>query len=178
MSGRKKDAEIFKQRTRLLQDAFSQGMTLDALVGLMRSRSKESPRLSSLYFAGADRDHPYFLHTDRVAMGLSVLPEDEPKSRKTKRHPHQHEMIFVLDGALRLEILRNGKWKATALKAGQIKVIYPNKYHRIVSGGKRAVFLFVKSKPAKEPRELACPRISSKLLRKPRLSSKKRSKAT
>jgi len=151
-----KNSDAYEERARLVLDAFLEGLSLDALVRLMKSRSAQSPRLSSLYFAGADRDHPYFLHTDRVAIGLSVLPEDELKSRKPKRHPHQHEVIFALDGALRVEIFKEGRWHPSDLTAGQVKTIYPNECHRIVSGGQQAVFLFVKTLPAKEPRELTC----------------------
>jgi len=156
MPDQKEKAEMFEERSQLVRDAFLQGMTLEALIDLMRGRSAESPRLSSLYFAGADRDHPYFLHNDKVAMGLSVLPEDEPKSRKAKRHPHQHEVVVVLEGGLRVEILQGGQWQPTDLIAGQVKVIYPNECHRIVSGGQKAVFLFVKTRPAEKPREETC----------------------
>ncbi len=121
MLRRMKSPEEYEELARLVRDAFSEGLTLDSLVGLMRSRGP-----SSLYFAGADRDHPYFLHTDRIAIGLSALPEDEPKSKRPKRHPHQHEVIFVLDGALRLELLKDGQWQPIDLTAGQVKVIYPN----------------------------------------------------
>lgn len=156
MSDQKEKAEMFKERARLVRDAFLQGMTLDALVALMRSRSTASHGLTSLYFAGADGDHPYFLRTDKVAFGLSVLPEDEWRSSREKLHPHQHEVIFVLEGSLCAEVLRNGRWEATDLMEGQVKIFYPNECHRIISGGKRAVFLFVKTRPAEEPRELDC----------------------
>lgn len=146
-----KSPEEYEDLARLVRDAFSGGLTLDSLVGLMRSRGP-----SSLYFAGADRDHPYFLHTDRVAIGLSALPEDESKSKRPKRHPHQHEVIFVLDGALRLELLKDGQWQPFDLTAGQVRIIYPNECHRILSSGQQAVFLFVKTLPAKEPREFDC----------------------
>lgn len=147
---------MYGERARLVLDAFRDGLTLDRLVRLMKDRSAQWPKLSSLYFVGADRDHPFFMRTDRMAIGLSVLPEDEPKSSTPKRHPHQHEVVFVLDGSLRVEILKKGRWHTNDLAAGQVKTIYPNECHRIVSGGQQAVFLFVKTLPAEEPRELTC----------------------
>ncbi|MGD0548806.1 MAG: cupin domain-containing protein, partial [Terracidiphilus sp.] len=117
--------DAYKERAQLVLDAFSEGMSLDALVRLMRSRSGDFSQLSSLYFAGADRDHPYFLNTDKVAIGISVLPEDEPKSRVSKRHPHQHEVIFVLEGSLCVEVVKDGHWEPTDLRAGQVMTIFP-----------------------------------------------------
>jgi quercetin dioxygenase-like cupin family protein len=149
-------SDAYEERAQLVLDAFSEGMSLDALVRLMRSRSGNFPRLSSLYFAGADRDHPYFLNTDKVAIGLSVLPEDEPKSSEPKRHPHQCEVIFVLEGNLCVEVVKDGRWEPTDLHTGQVKLIRPNECHRILSRGQGAVFLFVKTLPAKEPRGESC----------------------
>jgi mannose-6-phosphate isomerase-like protein (cupin superfamily) len=151
-----KSDEMYKERAHLVLDAYSEGLSLDALVCLMKSRSSSIPMLSSLYFAGADRDHPYFLNTDKIAIGISVLPEDEPKSSESKRHPHQHEVIFVLDGELCVEVVEEGCWRPFVLHAGQVKAIWPGECHRIFSRGQGAVFLFVKTLPAKEPRGVPC----------------------
>ena len=100
-------------RTNLLKDAWEASQTqglanrcldLQVLVALMKKRSHLHPELSSLYFAGAFEDHKYFLKTNRVAVGLAVLPEDAAKAGLWKRHPHQQEAIFVLEGSIRLII--------------------------------------------------------------------------
>jgi mannose-6-phosphate isomerase-like protein (cupin superfamily) len=149
---------LYEERRDLVESAFSAGMSLQQLTDLMRLRSHDNPALSSIYFAGADRDHPYFLHSDRVAIGISVLPEDEPKSITAKKHPHQNEVIVVLDGELRVEAVTNGIWQHTDLVAGQVKVIAPGACHRIVAKGQaRATFMFLKTDPAAEPREEICP---------------------
>ena len=105
----------FVEREKLLRDAFIQSQVsgednssirLDKLVSLMKTRSKYSEFLSSIYFAGGEGDHPYFLLNDNVALGLSVLPEDAEKAGKTKRHPHQYEVLVVIDGSIKLEIGR------------------------------------------------------------------------
>jgi len=155
-AGQESDPGLYEERRRLIQDAFAEGLSLESLVKLMKSRSAGTPRLSSLYFAGADRDHPYFVHTDKVAIGLSVLPEDEPKSSEAKRHPHQHEVVVVLDGGIRVEVAKDGQWLASDLSAGEVKTIYPDECHRILARGQDAVFLFVKTVPAEEPRGVSC----------------------
>jgi hypothetical protein len=65
----------------------SQSLSLENLVGLMRRESQLQPDLSSLYFAGADVDHPFFLENDRLALGISVLPEDAEKAGQVKQRP-------------------------------------------------------------------------------------------
>jgi len=155
--GRATEKELFDERRQLVEDAFAAGMTLKGLAGLMRNRSRENPLLSSLYFAGAEHDHPYFLDTDQLAAGISVLPEDEPKSSIAKRHPHQNEVIFALDGEVNLEVLKNGGWEQCRLAAGQVKIVPPGVCHRITSKEKQqSAFLFIKTQPMKEPREEFC----------------------
>ncbi|MEW6743202.1 MAG: RHS repeat-associated core domain-containing protein [Planctomycetota bacterium] len=74
--------------------------------------------MSSVYFAGSDVDHPFFLRNDRVAVGVSVFPEDAAKAAAAKRHPHQTEEIFVLDGALSLVVGEEGEEPETDLNPG------------------------------------------------------------
>jgi len=157
LCSRGEKTDLFKARRSLVENAFSGGMTLQSLLGTMRERSRQDSRLSSLYFCGADRDHPYFLHTDSLAAGFSVLPEDVWKSSVAKRHPHQSEVILVLEGELDLELLEEGGWHTTRLKSGEVKVILPGICHRIFSGNEDpAAFLFVKTHPARKPREEDC----------------------
>jgi mannose-6-phosphate isomerase-like protein (cupin superfamily) len=148
---------VYEERQELVENAFSAGMSLQQLAAHMRLRSHNNPVLSSLYFAGADRDHPYFLHTDRVAVGIAVLPEDEPKSIIAKKHPHQTEIVVVLDGEMYLDTPTDGTWHPTDLAAGGVKVIPPGECHRIRSKeNKEAAFLFIKTHPAEGPREEPC----------------------
>ena len=154
---RDKKTGQYNSRQSLVESAFAGGMTLEGLLTTMRERSRQDPLLSSLYFCGAERDHPYFIHTDSLAAGFSVLPEDEPKSSVPKKHPHQNEVIVVLEGEVVLELLRNGEWHAETLKSPEVWVIPPGECHRILSSDKtRAAFLFVKTQPAAEPREELC----------------------
>ena len=155
--------EQYRARENLLNDAFmrSRGrrdgptaIWLDCLVSLMKERSREKNFLSSIYFAGAEGDHPYFLKNERVAVGLSVLPEDRAKAGISKRHPQQQEVIFVLNGALLLEVERNGRAIPEKLEAGTMRVIEKGQCHRISPiNNQDATFLFVKTNPGEEPRE-------------------------
>src|SRR5208283_1680558 len=124
--------EQYRARERLLNDAFtgSRGrgdgfmtISLDYLVSLMKERSREKNFLSSIYFAGAEGDHPYFLKNERVAVGLSVLPEDRAKTEISKRHPKQQEVIFVLNGSLLLEREQRGGVISEELETGTMRVI-------------------------------------------------------
>ena len=152
----------YLERTRLLVEAFRRGgqagVALGDLVAVMKAESTSKDYLSSLYFAGAGGDHPYFLRNDRVAMGLAVLPEDADKAGLRKRHPHQTEVIVVLDGTLRLEVAKNsGPPVRCDLAQGAVYVIEPGECHRITPvEGQDAVFLFIKTKPAQEPRAEDC----------------------
>ena len=66
--------EKYIEREKVLNEASrrggEQGVSLGDLVALMKETSASKGYLSSLYFAGAEGDHPYFLKNDRVAMGL------------------------------------------------------------------------------------------------------------
>ena len=132
-------------------------VSLEQLVRLMKQRSPASPCLSSVYFAGADVDHPFFLRNDRIAIGLAVLPEDAQKAGQAKRHPHQDEVVFVLSGRLVLHIEEAGQARQVLLAEGQHFVIRQNACHRISPVQEEdAVFLFVKTNPAQEPRAVPC----------------------
>src|SRR5208283_2293893 len=155
--------EQYRARERLLNDAFtgSRGrgdgfmtISLDYLVSLMKERSREENFLSSIYFAGAEGDHPYFLKNERVAVGLSALPEDRAKTEIWKRHPKQQEVIFVLNGAIWLEIEDAAPEK---LEAGTMQAIEKGQCHRISPvNNQDATFLFVKTNPAEDPKEEHC----------------------
>ena len=130
--------EQFIEREKLLREAFSLSqdsenvltpISLDLLVSLMRQRSQGKRFLSSIYFAGAEGDHPYFLKNDKFALGISVLPEDAPKAGISKCHPHQQEAIFVLNGTLCLEIKDSGKAVEKVLKGGDVYVIKKGQCH-------------------------------------------------
>ena len=123
----------------------------------MRTESEMKPYLSYLYFAGANGDHPYFLKNDRIAIGLAVLPQDEKKPQISKQHPHQQEVVFVLDGKIQIEIKQNEKTSCNVLNTGEVFMIEPGICHCILSvNHEKAAYLFVKTFPAKEPREIPC----------------------
>ena len=152
----------YAERTDLLLGAFrrgdGRGVALGDLIAVMKDKSSAKDYLSSLYFAGAEGDHPFFLRNDRMAMGLAVLPEEASKAGLRKRHPHQTEVIVVLDGTLRLEIAKNnGQHLHLDLAQGDVHVIEPGECHRITPvEGQDAAYLFVKTNPAQEPRGEAC----------------------
>jgi quercetin dioxygenase-like cupin family protein len=126
---------------------------LDTLVAGIRKSCTDSPFLSSLYFAGADVDHSYFLKNDAIAVGLSVLPEDAEKAGHPKRHPHQVEVVFVLQGSLRLCLGKKAGGRSRVLTRGDHHVIEKGVRHWITPHeDDRAVFVFVKTNPAEEPR--------------------------
>lgn len=126
---------------------------LDALLARIRQSCMQSPFLSSLYFAGADVDHPYFLKNKALAVGLAVLPEDSQKAGHPKRHPHQTEVIFVLQGSLRLWWGNEAKHGNRVLVEGNHYVIRKNLRHWITPlDDSRSVYVFVKTNPAQEPR--------------------------
>jgi mannose-6-phosphate isomerase-like protein (cupin superfamily) len=149
---------LYVQRKQMLEDIYSGKISFGDLVALMKKRSAAYPELSSLYFAGADCDHPYFLVNDRVALGIAVLPENEFRSSIAKQHPHQNETIIVLDGELCLDIRSpDGERVRTELKTGDLTTIPPGQCHRILAkDNANAAFLFVKTSPATEPRAEIC----------------------
>ena len=154
--------EKYVEREKVLSEANQRsqepGVSLGDLMALMKERSTSNGYLSSLYFAGAEGDHPYFLKNDRVAVGLAVLPEDAEKAGLSKRHPHQKEVIIVLDGVLRLEVMKQrGERVEINLAQGDLYVIEEGECHRITPvDGQDAAFLFVKTNPAQEPRGEDC----------------------
>ena len=154
--------EKYIERDKLLSEASQHseepGVSLGDLVALMKEGSASKRYLSSLYFAGAEGDHPYFLKNDRVAMGLAVLPEDAEKAGLSKRHPHQKEVIIVLDGTLHLEVVKqSGERVELDLCQGDLYVIEEGECHRITPvHDQDATFLFVKTNPAQAPRGEAC----------------------
>ena len=154
--------EKYLARTGVLFEAFrrsgGQEVALGDLVAVMKEESRSKGYLSSLYFAGAEGDHPYFLKNDRVAMGLAVLPEDAEKAGLSKRHPHQKEVIIVLDGTLHLEVVKqSGERVELDLCRGDLYVIEEGECHRITPvNDQDAAFLFVKTNPAQEPRGEDC----------------------
>lgn len=153
-----------RARERLLRDALTtdglptgRSVLLPQVVRLMKERSLINPVLSSLYFAGSQVDHPYFLQNDDVAVGLAVLPEDEPKSRAPKRHPHQRETIIVLTGPLTLDVVAQGQLVQHILESGAVHVIPPGQCHSITAHKNNgAVYLFVKTNPAEHPKAEPC----------------------
>ena len=153
-----KPSKLFAQREMLLRGLFpGRGVMLDRLLEEMRKRGSTNRDFSYLYFAGAELDHPFFLRNDKVAVGISVLPQDAEKASISKRHPHQKEVLFILEGSLRLEIEEDGKLRGELLREGDVFVIQPGQCHRILPvDGQSGAFLFVKTQPAREPRGEAC----------------------
>ena len=135
------DDEKYIARTNLLLGALRRSeqpaVALGDLIAVMKEQS------GSLYFAGAEGDHPFFLRNDRMAMGLAVLPEDAETASLRKRHPHQTEVIVVLDGVLRLEVAKNsGEQVQRDLAQGDAYVIEPGECHRITPvDGQDVVFI-------------------------------------
>jgi len=155
--------EEYVAREQLLKEAFAnsaQGgdepiaVSLNTLVSLMRTRRTTKGPLSSLYFAGAEGDHPYFLRNDKVAIGISVLPEDSWKTRLSKRHPNQREIVIVLEGEIELHTDED---HSKTMGKGEIQIIETDQCHSILPvPGRKAVFLFIKTNPDQEPRSKDC----------------------
>ena len=150
--------EAFHRRTVLLESAWEdsagKALTLSALVAAMRQSSQTAHPSTSIYFAGADVDHPYFLQSDSLGIGIAVLPEDAAKALTRKRHPHQVEVMFILDGALRLHVEAN---PPIVLQKGDYYVIGKNVCHWVTPiENQPGVFAFVKTNPAQEPRGVSC----------------------
>jgi quercetin dioxygenase-like cupin family protein len=155
-------------RAKLIQDALEAGspngqrvLGLSTLIELLRERAKQDPSLSSLYFAGAEVDHPYFLQTEQVAIGFAILPEDRGRAAQWKRHPHQTEVILVLEGTILLEESNGNRDEiaSTRLDVGDVRLLSPGTCHRVTlwsSSATKATYLFLKSNPVAEPRAEAC----------------------
>ncbi len=153
------DEDSYLARTRLISSAVDKrgGFDLSELISVMRNESRSRPDLSSLYFAGADVDHRYFLRTDSLAIGIAVLPEGAEKAAHWKRHPHQNEMIAVIEGAILLERKEDTGVSASRLQQGEMIVIPTGVCHRVLAvPNTRAAYLFVKTNPALEPRGESC----------------------
>ena len=155
----------YKEREKLIRGAYDEALDkniasslrLDSLVAAMKALSAQKPFLSSMYFAGAKGDHPFFLHNDKVAIGISVLPEDAAKAGLIKSHPHQTEVIIVLSGKLYLEVVKDQQLKKVQLSADDVFVINKGECHRILPvENQSATFLFVKTNPAREPKSEKC----------------------
>jgi mannose-6-phosphate isomerase-like protein (cupin superfamily) len=149
-------SQAYIEREALLRTMFREAdcgpVALARLLALMRERHQ-----SSLYFAGAEGDHPFFLQNDRIGLGLSVLPEDAAKAGLQKRHPHQDELIFVLDGALCLRIEKQGATVERVLRQGEVAWIRKGQCHCIEPlPDRKGAFLFVKTHPDREPRSESC----------------------
>jgi mannose-6-phosphate isomerase-like protein (cupin superfamily) len=153
----------YEFRKQLLESAWSRrsrsgserpALTVPALAEAMRQSRHSAQPSTSLYFAGADVDHPYFLHSEALGIGIAVLPEDAEKAKVRKRHPHQAEVMFVLDGGLCLHI--EGR-PPLQLRKGEHYVIEKNVCHWVTPlENEPGVFAFVKTNPALEPRGVLC----------------------
>ncbi|MBN1561380.1 cupin domain-containing protein [candidate division KSB1 bacterium] len=162
----KDKANDFALRRALLVDAQQisreidpncQTILLDPLVKLMKEKSREHPILSSFYFAGGLQVHPYFLWNDRFAIGIAVLPEDSAKAGRPKQHPQQTEVLFVLDGKIRLNLKNEVNVEEKVLSAGDVFVIAKGSCHWIEPvKSTDAVYVFAKTRPLAEPREEDC----------------------
>lgn len=156
--------EQYTERENLIKEAFFQNgenaqgpLDLDFLISLMKLKSRDKQYLSSLYFAGGILDHPFMLQNDSIAIGLSVLPEDAEKAGLSKKHPHQEEVIIVLNGSILLEVMELGQHQKIVLNSGDLHVIKKGQCHRIFPiDNKDAAFLFVKTNPSLEPRGEDC----------------------
>lgn len=153
-----KKGGIRAKRTRLIEQSYereNESLNLDALIRNMKVAGAQDPALASMYFAGALNDHPFFLDSDDVAIGISVLPEDAEKAAVAKRHPHQSEVIFVLKGEI--EIKSGADMTSQKLKQWEVRVIEKNECHSIHAVKEEAAtFLFVKTNPAEEPMGQNC----------------------
>ena len=155
--------QAYERRARLLEQAWRNGtqnhsgpaaLTLQSLVAAMRESGRCDQPSTSMYFAGADVDHPYFLQSDALGIGIAVLPEDAAKAFTRKRHPHQVEVVFVLEGALHLHVEANAP---VLLQKGDHYVIGKNVCHWVTPiENQPSAFAFVKTNPAQEPRGVSC----------------------
>ena len=134
-----------------------QSVDLQKLIAIMKKQSLTYPYLSSLYFAGSEVDHPFFLENTKVALGMSILPQDAAKAGAPKRHPYQTEIIIVLEGSLSLHHERDGKMAEKILNENEHFVIVRDSCHWVSSIDESpAVYLFIKTNPSEEPRSRSC----------------------
>ena len=134
-----------------------QAVDFHKLISLMKSESREYQYLSSIYFAGSYIDHPFFLENSKLSIGIAVLPEDEPKASHPKKHPHQTEIIVVMQGSLCLYYEHNSKIIEKILYDYDHFVIDKGICHWISSyNDNDAVYLFIKTNPSQEPRGENC----------------------
>jgi hypothetical protein len=146
---------------RSTENGLVQSLSLDDLISFMKKESQRSPFLSSLYFAGTNVDHPYFLENTKIAIGISVLPEDSLKAGLKKRHPHQTEIILVLQGQLCVHFEDDGKITEKSLLENEHFIIHTGICHWITSiDSKDAVFIFIKTNPSQEPKSQSCSEIN------------------
>lgn len=134
-----------------------QSLDLQKLISVMKRESSVHSYLSSLYFAGSDVDHPFFLENTKVAVGMAILPQDASKAGVPKRHPYQTEIIIVLKGSLCLHHDINGKRTEKILSENDHFVIANDTCHWVTCiDDSDAVYLFVKTNPSQEPRSESC----------------------
>ncbi len=157
----------FDLRQRLLKDLWKtkqkdgktiHSIELDELLLSMKNESIKHPFISSLYFAGSDVDHPFFLENNKIAAGIAVLPEDTKKAGLRKKHPHQIELIIVLQGSIKLFVKQKHKTIHVVLQENEYYVITKNTCHWITPNDNidSAAYLFIKTNPSEEPRSEDC----------------------
>ena len=154
------------EREKILKDAFlmsqssskiAKPIELKHLIDLIKKRCSDNEFLSSLYFAGSIGDHPYFIKNDKIAIGLSVLPEDSKKAGKIKLHPEQTEIIIVIDGSILLEVEEKEVIVKKVLTSGDYFTIDKNTCHKISAvDNQDSAFVFIKTNPNVEPNSLEC----------------------
>jgi hypothetical protein len=140
------------------EDRKVNAVKLDELISAMKDGSDKHSFLSSLYFAGSEVDHPFFLDNDKIAIGIAVLPEDSDKAGLRKRHPHQIEYIVVLQGSIIVNIKKIGITFKKTLYTKESFIIKKNVCHWTIINKDcdNAAYLFVKTNPSQEPREKGC----------------------
>lgn len=153
----RKDVILTAWGERWTNDRLIQSLDLNKLILGMKENSHVNPYLSSLYFSGSDVDHPYFLENTKLAIGLAVLPEDSLKAGTLKRHPHQTEIIIVLQGSLCLHYKKNDDIAEKVLNEGDSFVIAKGICHGVYCADESdAAYLFIKTNPSEEPRSQPC----------------------
>lgn len=140
-----------------LKSGKKQAIDLQHLIDIMKEKSQIHPYLSSIYFAGSDVDHPFFLKNTKVAFGIAILPEDNEKAGIPKRHPRQIEIIIVIKGSLSLLYDQDDQIKEQIIKENECFVIDKGICHWITSVDEGdAAYIFIKTNPSEEPRSYLC----------------------
>ena len=86
-----------------------------------------------------------------------MLPQDAAKAGQAKRHPHQTEVIVLLEDSLRLVCRSDDRTEVKVLRRGDHFAIPKDVCHWVEPvAGIDAAYLFVKTAPAREPREEDC----------------------